>query len=354
MIDNLELRDFSAFRSLKIDFSSKINVIIGANGTGKTQLLKAAYALCAGDNTLKSGDDIKQEDIETELSKQLTSLFMPHDGNLSTMRRQGDGSNQICLLARFSSGSTVELSFSNHLKKVRLDNITHFKQKRPNPVFIPTQEVLEFMKGLVGLCRQSEFAFDQTYQDICLMLDLPPVRKEHLSESARRAMDALEAICGGHFVFYDGGKVTFKSSDDGAEFSVNTIAEGFRKAGMFSRLLEIGTIRPGVSGPLFWDEPEGYMNPELMEVLVRILLDLSRNGQQIILTTHDYVLLKWLDLLKTPDDQIRFHSLYRDNSTNEITISSCDKYALIEHNAISDTYAELYDEAVKRALVAQS
>ena len=40
MITKLELRNFTTFEKLDIDFSPRINVIIGENGTGKTQLLK--------------------------------------------------------------------------------------------------------------------------------------------------------------------------------------------------------------------------------------------------------------------------------------------------------------------------
>lgn len=42
MINQLQLKNFTAFTELAIDFSPRINIIIGENGTGKTQLLKAA------------------------------------------------------------------------------------------------------------------------------------------------------------------------------------------------------------------------------------------------------------------------------------------------------------------------
>tara|TARA_Y100001970_G_scaffold294169_1_gene447896 strand:+ start:12237 stop:12404 length:168 start_codon:yes stop_codon:yes gene_type:complete len=41
MITNLQLKNFTAFTDLVIDFSPGINIVIGENGTGKTQLLKA-------------------------------------------------------------------------------------------------------------------------------------------------------------------------------------------------------------------------------------------------------------------------------------------------------------------------
>ncbi len=43
-IESIELRNFTVFKSLKVNFSKGINIIVGENATGKTQLLKAIYA----------------------------------------------------------------------------------------------------------------------------------------------------------------------------------------------------------------------------------------------------------------------------------------------------------------------
>ncbi len=115
--------------------------------------------------------------------------------------------------------------------------------------------------------------------------------------------------------------------------------------------LETGAIQPGESGPLFWDEPESNMHPRLMDLFVKILLELSRNGQQVIIATHGYVLLKWFDLLqdKSQSDHVRFHALYRDTDSNEIKIESADDYRQINENAISETFSRLYDEDINKA-----
>ena len=129
-------------------------------------------------------------------------------------------------------------------------------------------------------------------------------------------------------------------------------AEGYRKIGVLMQLLRNRCIEPGITGTLFWDEPECNLNPKLIRILVDALLTLSRNGLQIVVTTHDYVLLKWLDLLsvKSKDDHIRYHSIYRDAESNELRVDTCDEYSKISRSSISDTFAELYDADVKRAL----
>ncbi|NPZ39928.1 AAA family ATPase, partial [Pseudomonas aeruginosa] len=108
----------------------------------------------------------------------------------------------------------------------------------------------------------------------------------------------------------------------------------------------------GTAGPLLWDEPESNLNPKLMRDLVLALLELARNGQQVILATHDYVLLKWFDLLmdKGKGDQVRFHVLSREAESGQVRRDSMDDYRAIEPNAIADTFNELTKEQVARKM----
>ena len=91
-LEKIKFNNHEIFNNLEIDFkdnSGKILdtiVIIGENGTGKTQLLKAAYAL-----SYTSKIDI--EDIETTLTKRLVDIFMPLDDKLGKMRKNGATEN---------------------------------------------------------------------------------------------------------------------------------------------------------------------------------------------------------------------------------------------------------------------
>lgn len=344
MITKLELKNFTAFNDLEIDFSTKINVIIGENSTGKTLILKSAYALCAGSAELQEKPDIDREEFGALLTKKMLRLFMPLNEKLGKMHHRGAEENariKAQFLLENNENASVNATFHHNSKALVIQDKENYEQYKSAPVFIPTKEVLSFMKGFASLYEKYGLSFDQTYQDICLLLDLPEIRQEMLHIKSSWAMAEIEDICDGRFIFYGGGRVTFKIGD--VEYSANSIAEGFRKLGVLSRLLETGAITPGNNSPLFWDEPESNMNPKLMNLLVHILLELSRNGQQIILSTHDYVLLKWFDLLmdKEKEDQVRFHSLYRDPESKEIKIDSTDDYLAIAPNPISGAFNDL-------------
>ena len=345
MMERLELRNFTAFGEIALDFSPGINVIIGENGTGKTHLLKAAYGLCAGEALFNGKAGIGANELEAALTTRLIRLFMPMDDRLGELHRQG-AADKAWMLAQFSGGQKIAATFFKNSRTLIIRDRAHYEQYPGEAVFIPTKEVLSFMKGFNSLYEKYGLPFDQTYQDICLSLDLPEMRPEILHEKSRWAMEAIEKICGGRFVFYGGGKVHFQAGTD--EYSANVMAEGLCKAGVLSRLLETGAIQPAVSGPLFWDEPEFNLNPKLMKLVVRILLELSRNGQQIILATHDYVLLKWFDLLMDPrrTDHVRFHTLHLDSDTSEIRVDSTDDYLSITPNPIDEAFGWLIDHEI--------
>jgi len=130
-------------------------------------------------------------------------------------------------------------------------------------------------------------------------------------------------------------------------------AEGYRKIGVLHRLLSNGSINPGETGVLLWDEPEANLNPKLMKEVVEVLLELSRNGQQIVVATHDYVLLKWLDLLmdkKGKEDHVRYHVLQRRDEDGRMSVYSTDDYGQLVTTGISKTFGELYEAEIERSL----
>ncbi len=59
IIKTLQLKDFRNYESLNVNFSEKINVFIGKNAQGKTNLLESVFYCCIG----KSFKSIKDKDI---------------------------------------------------------------------------------------------------------------------------------------------------------------------------------------------------------------------------------------------------------------------------------------------------
>lgn len=63
-IEELKLKNFTAFQNTTFEFSPGINVLIGANSTGKTHVMKIIYAIIKQKENGKNGKNAHScEDI---------------------------------------------------------------------------------------------------------------------------------------------------------------------------------------------------------------------------------------------------------------------------------------------------
>src|SRR6266487_4690464 len=81
ILNSLEIRNFRAFRDLKIEHLGRVNLLVGKNNVGKTSLLEALqmYASRATTSTIIS--DIMEIGSEIRLpSKEITCVLVPANG----------------------------------------------------------------------------------------------------------------------------------------------------------------------------------------------------------------------------------------------------------------------------------
>ncbi len=331
------LKNFTGFSNLELQFSAGLNVIIGANGMGKTHLLKVLYAACA----VTVG-----EDKERSFGVKLRNVFRPYEDRMGRLaKRQAKSTNTKISVTR-SGDETLQASFSNHTHEAENAKSTGeaaWKARPMESAYIPVKEMLAHAPGFLSTVARRELAFEDTYPDIIKRAYLPKLmgptgpERTRLLEALQNAIEGKVILKGEHFFL--------KNRQGDLEFSL--LAEGMRKLALVWLLIQNGTLLQG--SILFWDEPEANINPKLMGDVVEVLLELQRMGVQVFLTTHNYVVLKEFDLRKTDADVVRYISLFRD-ANHEVQAHVTDDYAQIDHNAIADTFADLYRRDMERAL----
>ncbi len=331
-LTRVKLTRFTAFEHLDLALSPGINIFIGANSTGKTHLLKVMYAACDVTKT------------KSAFAEKLYRVFLPH-GDLGRLVHRQPGRARAHVEVH-SPKAHVRISFATH-EKADSAEVTHAAAWMKAPIecaYIPVKEMLANAPGFRSHYALREVHFEEVYADILDRAFRNPLRGK---PDALRAvlLELIQERVKGRVTTED--EVFFLHGPEGKlEFTL--LAEGFRKLGLVYRLIQNGTLTSG--SVLFWDEPEANLNPSMMGTVVDILLSLQEMGVQVFLATHDYVLLKQFDLRSKRDNQIWYHALYRDPDTDGVRVSSTDEYALIAPNAISDTFADLYDADVRRAL----
>jgi hypothetical protein len=213
---------------------------------------------------------------------------------------------------------------------------------RTECVYIPVKEMLANAPGFRSLYTSRDIHFEEVYADIVDKAYLPILRGA-MDRDRRKLLELIQNCIKGKVV-QKNEEFFLKNKQGNLEFTL--LAEGMRKLALIWLLIQNGTLLEG--SILFWDEPEANLNPAMMRTVVEILLELQRIGVQIFLATHDYVLLKEFDLLAKEIGSVKFHALYEDAST--IKISSTPNYWEINPNTIRETFQDLFNRDVERAL----
>ena len=94
---------------------------------------------------------------------------------------------------------------------------------------------------------------------------------------------------------------------------------------------------------LLWDEPEANLNPEFLPVIADCLLSLSRQHVQILISTHSYILAKYIEIRAKDTDKVLFHSLYKKDD-GLVYDEQQKKFSALQNNTIVTAFEALMDE----------
>ena len=357
-LTKVKLRRFTAFSDLELELCPGINVLVGANGTGKTHLMKVLYAAC------------ESSKADVHFAEKLMRVLLPSGRSLGRLVKRQPGSTKRVkegkefkevhdLVETLASGPVASVdvyrgdqrlgvSFSNRIKSpnsasVSVNGADSWKDSSLKSIYIPVKEMLSNAPGFRSLYAEREIHFEEIYADILdrAYIPLPRGKSDALN---RRLLTSLQKEIDGK-VTIKNEEFFLKNKKGTLEFTL--LAEGMRKLGLLWLLIQNGTLQSG--SVLFWDEPETNLNPKLLGTLIEVLLQLQRAGVQIFLATHDYVILKEIDLRTRDEDAVAFHSFYFDE-TGEIACHTASNYLDIHPNAIADTFTDLYDREIERDL----
>lgn len=336
-LSQIKLENFTSFDALNLNLSPGINLLIGPNGTGKTHLMKILYAACA----ITTG-----EDLDKTFAQKLRNVFNPYEGRMGRLARRQSGSIKTNIIVSQPNGLKLSAEFSNHTAKpddIKTTSETAWKKNPLESSYIPVKEMLAHAPGFLATAARREIAFEEVYLDIIKRAFLPKLLgpantdRQTLLTALQKAIDGKVVVKGEHFFL--------KNKQGDLEFSL--LAEGIRKLALIWLLIQNGTLQSG--SILFWDEPEANLNPALMGQVVEVILALQRQGVQVIMSTHNYVLLKEFDLRKQTNDAVRYISLFR-NEQGSVSSHETDEYRQINPNAIAATFTDLYERDLLRSL----
>ncbi len=341
MFSKIHLKNFGAFADFTWSDLGSVNVVVGENDTGKSHLLKAMYVLAKSVEALKKGDD---EDLswQQRVFRKSRWTFQPTPGFQALIHHGAQSAGLIATI--LGQRWQFNFTFDSKSKKTVLIGKTHPEASADvNAIFIPPKEILTTFSAIAVTRESLEiFGFDDTYYDLIKLLRIPPTQGEidpHLS----KVLDDLRDL-------FDGKIVKAQSSDEfrfnrgKRSYGMPQTADGIKKIGILATLIENRSLNR--NSILFLDEPETNLHPKAITYLTRMLFEIGRTGAQVILSTHNYLVLKQLQILaKKYDESIPFCSLVREKS--KVVGQLSDLREGMPDNPIVDESIRLYREELE-------
>ena len=354
-IQSLHIQNITVFEDQTFDFCDGINVFIGANSTGKTHALKAMYWLAyvakrmaldpvSGDlNGSEGPTDTGTEEKFRDLGY-LQDYFRPTNRDIARLVRSRDKerANSDNIVVKTDVGPVWGSMIGNGVVGVTKEDGWETAWRTANPLYFTTREMLTLFPGFVAAWDKRESGFDRTYRDICVSLDLEPLREGGLSPESASLIADLTRILGGPVRRDERG--FYIEYPDGKWLEAHLLAEGHRKLAMLVRLIANGEIGRGTL--LFWDEPESSLNPRLITQVAKTIRQLAAAGVQVFLATHDYLLTAELSLAAKYDEHApptRFFAFHREKPQEPVAVEVGKSIADLQHNPIVEEFAAHYD-----------
>ena len=318
-IESIGLKNFTVFEDFQLEVSSGINVFIGENGTGKTHLLKVIYAACETSRAESHNDE-------------LLKCFKENQQEANLLRNKNIGQ----LTVSINSEGVIR-------KQVRGSELVEYFLEIPDgiklqAVYIPVKDMLTHSGGFLAMANKyRDFPFDKTLTDIVVKASQWKVKQP--PELALAILPLLEEMLDGTVVFENDEFYVRKNNEQLIRFELE--AEGLKKIGLLWQLLMTDNLTE--NSILIWDEPEANLNPKYLPKIVECLLELSRHGVQIFLSTHNYIFAKYFDVAKKDDDKVLFHSLYFEEKSDGVKCETQSYFESLKHNDISAAFNELLE-----------
>lgn len=329
---SLRLKNFTAFAAAEFEFVPGVNVFVGENGTGKTHVMKALYAVQLAQSR------------ERGIYETIGGLFQAEDvtGIIRVNVRDDTGSTVSGIYG--SRKWSYDIQRTGYLGRIAGHTVAiDYPFKPERPVFIPAIDMMGHTKGFTEAYDEVRLDFDLTCRDVVNLLRLERKNGNPQPPFDEKLDEPLARLLNGKIERDDDGR--FYLATKAGRLPMPMVAEGLRKIATLVQLERNGWLTSGTT--LFWDEPEVNLNPILMGEVVSAILALTRRGVQVFLATHSYVILKEIDLQTRKEDTVRYFAF--QGSEAGTTVNATEDFALLSPNPILEQYDSLYDRELTRS-----
>jgi putative ATP-dependent endonuclease of OLD family len=310
-ITKVKIENYKSIKNIEFDVSPKVNVFIGENSSGKSNIFNAITWLVGP--TYPSFNSITKEDYfrGEENRKIKIDLTFDDDSTLEMAQEWQDGygreksglnlnNNYITDIQRekyISSFIGVDREINDYLPSNKWSLIGRFLQDINNrfkselEIDPETEEEINkseaFKQKLVAL--RDDYLFSVTDEDgNNIMNEFVKILQQETARQLNREESEFNVDLNLYdpWNFYKTLQLTVHETDMGIDFRASELGMGVQASITIAILKAYSKLKLNNNTPIFIDEPELFLHPHGRRNFYKIIRDLADNGTQVFLTTH--------------------------------------------------------------------
>jgi AAA15 family ATPase/GTPase len=347
MIKKVLIKNFIGHDELVIDQFAPITVIIGENDTGKTGIMKMIYATLKSLEKYSLMQNSYRTAFKTVLADKIFDTFQPRKSAIGELvsKSSKEKLSVDIRIDRKDYSQDIYFSFGENTTKSIIDcseQITTVPNDF-NTLFVPSKEVLTALHAIKFTRKPNYyFGFDDTYLDLIEALEIP-TQKGNINTDLSKVNKDLEKLFDG-VVNQSDKDEPFVFKKGNTEFSMSLTSEGVKKIGILTTLIRNRQL--GKNTILFFDEVETALHPKAIRQIVEMIVGMSKAGVQVILSTHNYFVIKQFMICAKRDNlDINCLSLTKDGKKIGSQISNLRDG--LPDNPIVNEALKMFDEEVE-------
>lgn len=321
-IKRVKITNYKSIKNIDINLSPKVNIFIGENSVGKSNIFNAITWLIGP--VYPSFNNISKEDYYKGNTDEIIDIALKFDdGNILELSQnwlnyKGDSKSGLNLNRSYISNEDrekyissfigVNRAISDYLPSNKYTLLGRFLQD-VNDKFnseIETNEDTgeqtlkseEFKNKLIKLRDDYLFSVKDD-EGNNIMEEFKNILQEETAKQLNKQIEDFDVDLNLYdpWNFYKTLQLTVNENDMNLNFRASELGMGVQASITIAILKAYSRLKLNNNTPIFIDEPELFLHPQGRRNFYKIIRELADNGTQIFLTTHstEFIDLSYFD-----------------------------------------------------------
>ena len=328
MIKEIRIKNFKSVQKLKLDLG-RVNVFIGANGCGKSNILEAVTFGAAAAADKLDNEFLASRGVRVTSHSMMRSAFgaIKNDNDVSISFESSLKEMKLSLFLKSSDGDFPKwytyigkedgLSFDTDNWENLDSNIAKMKDKLK--IYSPLDYIKDFLIYAPENLALRNFKSEAQIEPLgihgeglfYLLTILSKDKNKHKLEEIKQYLKLFDWFEDFQLTSQSFGQQNLAIQDRFIDTDLFEIDQRSANEGFLYLLFYLTLFISGYTPPFFAiDNIDNALNPKLCAELTKVLVELAKKHEkQVLLTTHNPAILDGLDL---NDDDNRLFVVYRN------------------------------------------